>query len=335
MPLYFDMTDQEVKHTLTTIRKRARDAARTCSFDNCSENSIQSHLLQKNGILNRICDRAKQVIELAIDAYKPGTFVLKPVSIGQAFTFPGFCNTHDTTVFKEIEEGDINYSDYRTQMLFSYRTIVNEKHKKVVNIDVYDRILNSSRLRLFLSNGYLNSLKESKKQETLAIGEFIYYEDFFLKNIKDSGLRDFEFITFELPMIEFCASGVFTYETTREIDQILRSGKQKETDPFSHIYFNLLPTSDKSIVIIGCLKERKEKCWDYINSFNSGDSKDTFKRISDLLLCQLENWLCSPDFYRKNLKEKERDITTITHESITNPDERRTLTFNLFNGVVV
>jgi hypothetical protein len=330
-----EMTQQEVKHALTTIRKRAREASRLCSYDNCENTSIQSHLLQKNGILNQISDRASLAMELAIDAYKPGTFVFKPVSIGQAFTFPGFCNEHDTSIFKEIEQDKVDYTVYRNQMLFSYRAIVNEKYKKVVNLDVNDRILNSFKLKLFLNDGYLNELKESKKQESLAIEEFKYYEEIFLRNIKNEELRDFEFMTFDFPKVEICASGVFTYETTREIDQLLRSGKHKETDPFTHIYFNLLPTMDKSIVIMGCLKERKKLCWDYIASFKSDESSESLKKISDLFLCQLENWLCSTDFYKQKLKSKESEITKITHDSIKNPDERRSLTFNLFEDVTV
>src|SRR5579864_5104651 len=120
------MTPQEVKHTLTTIRKRVRDAARICSFDNCDKSSIQSHLLQENGILNQIANKTKDVMELAIDVYKPGTFIFKPISIGQVFTFPGFCDSHDSSIFKEIEQEKIDHTSYRTQLLFSYRAIVNE-----------------------------------------------------------------------------------------------------------------------------------------------------------------------------------------------------------------
>jgi len=329
------MNPQEVKHTLTTIRKRVRDAGRVCSFDNCDQPSIQSHLLQRNGILNQICSKANEVMELAIDVYKPGTFVFKPISIGQVFTFPGFCNAHDTSIFKEIEQDKIDHTIYRTQLLLSYRAIVNEKHKKVVNVEVNDRILSSFRLKLFLSDGYLNNLRESKKHESLAIQEFNYYERIFIDNIKNPDLRDFEFFTFELPKVAICASGVFTYETTNEITQLISSGKQTEADPLTHIYFNLLPIGEKSVVILGCLKDRKEKCWDYITSFNTGDNKSSLKKISDLLLCQLENWLSSVDFYKQHLKPMESEITKITHESIKNTDERRSLRFNLFDDVEV
>lgn len=83
---------------------------------------------------------------------------------------------------------------------------------------------------------------------------------------------------------------------------------------------------------MGCLSERKETCWNYIQSFNTGETNTTLQRVSDLLLCQVENWLCSPTVYRTHLKGKESDIKTLFNNSIAHIDERRELNFNLFDG---
>lgn len=273
-----EMSPKEVKHAITTIRKRARDSKRVCSYYKCDNTAIESHLLQKNGILSQIANKENQVIELSIDPYKPDAFVFRATNISSAFTFSGFCNTHDTEIFKEIEQKHIDYANNRTQLLFSYRAVINERIKKEININVYDIILNSFRLKLFLDNRYLNDLLASKEQESLAISDSKYYEMFILNNIRDPSLTDFYFLTFELPKMELCACGVFTYETTLEMDYLLKTKKHRMTDPFTQIYFNLLPINDRTIVIIGCLKKDNKKCWEYINDFHQKDSKKSFKK---------------------------------------------------------
>ncbi|MCF8296451.1 MAG: efflux RND transporter permease subunit [Saprospiraceae bacterium] len=44
------------------------------------------------------------------------------IGINQALTFPGFCNKHDTEIFREIETESIDFKNYKTNLLFSYKT---------------------------------------------------------------------------------------------------------------------------------------------------------------------------------------------------------------------
>ena len=80
--------------------------------EGCHETSINSHLLMRNGILNYVAENGK-VVELrakAIEAIKKGDNALffKEVGISQAISLPIFCKLHDTTLFKEIESGDVD-----------------------------------------------------------------------------------------------------------------------------------------------------------------------------------------------------------------------------------
>ena len=69
-----------------------------------------------------------------------------------------------------------------------------------------------------------------------------------------------------------------------------------------------------------------------IESFKAVTSEKSFKKISDLLLCQVENWLCSKALYEKTFRPKESEIISITKESGQHWDERRELKFNLFEA---
>ena len=102
--------------------------------------------------------------------------------------------------------------------------------------------------------------------------------------------------------------------------------------PLTEIYFNLLPIKDKTVVILGCQTAKAEKCWDYISTFKTEDKQLALKKISDLLITQVENWLCSPSFYWQHLRAKETEIVRLVSEAIQNPNERRELDFNLFDA---
>jgi len=323
------MKDKEIRNLIEKLKKRAKHAPRKCLFDNCQELAINSHLLQKNGMIDQIAEN-NHVMELGIDNFIQDVFYFKRIGINDAFSFAGFCNYHDNSLFKEIESPDIDYTDYRTQLLFSYRSVMNEMRKKVILIDFYNRILNSLTLKIYLNDTYFENIKTNKRGQQDGINDELHYEKYFLSNIKDSTKRDFKFITFELSKIEICSSAVFTYETSEEINHMMRYESYKQQKPLTEIYFNFLPADDKSIVIMGCLNERISLCWDYIESFITNSQYKSLKKISDLLLCQVENWLCSQTMYQTNLKAKEKDIIKITHESIRHPNERRELNFNLF-----
>lgn len=323
------MKKNHIKNILSTLDKRSKQASRKCLFKNCQNSAIKSHLLQKRGIINQIA-KGNHVWELGMNRYKPNTFQFQKVGLNDAFTFPGFCANHDSLIFKPIEVGNVDYTLYESQLLFSYRAIMNEKRKKEIMIDYNTRIYNSNQLRMYLTDEYFDTIRESIDGNNDGIVDEEYYESFFIENIENPNKRDFSFLTFELPKVELCSSAVFSYETTHEINYMLRYESYKATKPLTEIYFNLLPVKDRTIVIIGCLTERKPLCWDYIENFKQQNPYDSLKLISDLLLCQVENWLCSENMYQNNLKLREKEIIRITHESIRHMDERRKLNFNLF-----
>ena len=109
--------------------------------------------------------------------------------------------------------------------------------------------------------------------------------------------------------------------------------RHKKDEPLNEIYFHLLPFVDKSVVIMGCLKNRPTKVWEFITDFNKKDQIHSLKKISDLLICQVENWVCSPAFYKNYFKSREDEINHLVRISMKHPDERRSLDFNLFENL--
>lgn len=319
------MKEKELRSIIRKLEITAFNKKRTCLHPMCTESSIQSHLLQKKGILKNIAFE-NHLYKLGVNPLRTHSFFFEKIGINEAFTFPGFCNTHDTSAFKEIETKEIDFSKYRVNLLFSYRILANELRKKEILIDWHKSLINNFILNQYFDNSYFSNLRSHIKGCKLALQDINYFlQKFYIDMFNNK--ESFSFYSFELPFVEVCASGVFTYETTNEMRQIPDWLSDK---PPTDIYFNLLPLEGKSIVIFGCLTEHKDKCWEYILSFNDQDYKKSLKRVGDLLLTKVENWLCSYSVYTK-LKEYEEEISRITYESIESLDERRDLSFNLFS----
>jgi hypothetical protein len=147
-----------------------------------------------------------------------------------------------------------------------------------------------------------------------------------LENVEN---ENFVFHTIELPRVDVCASGVFTYETTEEIRQL---PPQTFFNPLTEIYFNLLPEDNRSVVIIGCLKNKYPVCEEFIKSFAQKDKQKALKLVSNLLINQLENWLCSTEFFDKNIKGREQALIQYSMNATTGEvkNERMDISLNLF-----
>ena len=144
------MNVKRANSIMAKLLKRAKEAKWNCLYPNCEKDSIMSHLLQKNGILSRISTN-RHVLEIQSTHNKNNKkdkHEIKSIGLNEAFAFPGFCISHDTLLFEKIENGNtIDYYDYYTQLLFSYRALMNESRKKEIIVDYYNRILKSSELQ--------------------------------------------------------------------------------------------------------------------------------------------------------------------------------------------
>lgn len=319
-----------IKERLEELRKQAVNSVTNCLIPGCQNRAIQSHLLQKKGILNKITNSG-HLWRLDVNSYKAGYHFFNRAGLNNTFTFKGFCKKHDDELFKHIETGKINPQDYRTQLLFAYRAVMNEMRKKEINIKLSELIQNDAKLKILAPTGFFIKNKKDADQERLGVQDEKYYLEFFEKNLNDSGTIDFEFFVVELPEIEICVSCVFTFETTREIALLHQNKPYLISEPLTEIYLNLIPIQNKSIIIIGCLKVKlTPESRSFIESFTQGTPSQKLKKISDLLLSQVENWVCSDKFYDKFIKGRESEIYKITNESLESIDERRELNFNLF-----
>ncbi len=102
------------------------------SNDPCSSIIIRSHTVQKKGGIAAIAEAGhvltvKPVMKDMMAT--SGNPKPRKVGVNSASVFPGFCNKHDTTLFKPIE-GSVLTLDKNSAFLFSYRAIAYERFSK-------------------------------------------------------------------------------------------------------------------------------------------------------------------------------------------------------------
>ena len=92
---------------ISKIQRASDRKKRKCVLDDCNNYAINSHLLQRNGILSNISENGHLIERRLLDANRfirdESPFEFKKVGLKNALSKPLLCGHHDSAVFKEIE----------------------------------------------------------------------------------------------------------------------------------------------------------------------------------------------------------------------------------------
>jgi len=316
---------KEFQKIFASISKNIKQKKQKCIIDTCDNDSINSHLLQQNGILNTISDNNHLIEIKPKDIFKweknipPIEF--KKISIKQALSLNLFCNKHDTTIFKKLETSPIDFSDKENQLLLSYRVVCAEIRKKEQNIETYRRLMNSKILNGYIDPNYFNiSIKGNRD----GINDLNIYK----KEIDDEityNKNDFEFINIKYPLIKVYCSAVFSvYETYKT---------PIEDSPLNFIFIHVIPYEKELNIIIGYNKKHSKKyIIDYINSWKNLSMLDLEKMLTNLFATKVENWGMSPSILDKISTDTLRKFIDYFSENSLNYLANQKVEFNLFEN---
>ena len=183
-------SQKEALRVMGQIYKNVRKKSWPCMYCGCNDFAINSHLLMRNGILNYVVENG-HLYELRSDA--PEAFKkeelpisFKKVGINQSISFPLFCNGHDTSVFIEIENDDVDYTLYKHMLLYSYRALLAEIRKKEIEVEKKRRIINSSTLYGLLGGVTIDDFSKSYDLELQGIKDLEYYKEEILNDLQSS-----------------------------------------------------------------------------------------------------------------------------------------------------
>lgn len=304
-------------------KKSAKKKINKCYHPNCSEKSINSHILQKNGILSSIA-KENHLWEHVLNQFKEPHYQFKRTGINEIFSFNCFCQKHDSELFKAIENNNINFDDYKSCLLFTLRTIYNEKFRKEVNVHIYNCVLNSE-LSPFMN---LELLKGTLEQEKLGIKDIESNENDIWKDLYGN-TESFVFEFRELSKIELCLSAFYNYETSLEMNQY-RFKYGKDMERISEIFINLFPYNGKSMLLMGYnKKDEKTVKADFYTYFKESE-KRVQRKLTNLFLFACETWVISEKFYFEKFRGIEDIIAFAAQYSIRNYNERQNFALNMF-----
>jgi hypothetical protein len=122
-----------------------------CLSDGCSQEAINSHLLQRNGILNTITKNGHLIEVKTEDVFKwektEFPLAFNKIGLKNSMAHPLFCDQHDTHIFYNIEKAQIDFYVYQSQLLFTFRAVCGEIRKKQRNELLHSKLLNSNQVK--------------------------------------------------------------------------------------------------------------------------------------------------------------------------------------------
>lgn len=307
-------------------KNKSIDKIKTCFYPGCNELSINSHILQKTGILSAIATN-QHVWEQDINLFYNPRFKFKCTGINQAFSFKCFCNKHDTELFKRIESSEIDFTDYESCLLFTIRTILNEKFRKMVNLEMYQCIYKRGPENI--NEIFFKSYVEN---ETLGLEDIDFIEENIWNDLLD-GTKSFSFNYRDMSPINICLSSFFNYDTSQEMqDHIKNFGKPMER--VSDIFINFFPYKNKSILLMGYHVKDEKKVKGYFNMYFKQKQERVQRLITNLMLFNCETWAVSDALYKKQILPIE-DLFAKSSEYAVSDDfsnERRNFDLNIYRN---
>jgi hypothetical protein len=314
----------DLSKLIANIHKNVRSKSWKCIADNCDMQSINSHLLQQNGILDNVTFNGHVVECSPTDMFSwikgAAPFNMKLRGKKEAFSIPLFCSHHDTVIFKEIETHPISLSSYRVQLLLSYRVVCAELRKKERAIELYNRILNAETLK---TEGPFDEIESYLEGNRLGIIDLKNIKVLFEEELKENQLN-FIFKFYLYPFLGVYASAVFS-----PIDYSKVHPNQESL--FNQVYIHIIPYEDHLNIIVGYHKDYVDD-WikEYVESWADLNKEEIEKKLTHLFTAHIENWGISPKLFKVIKKDNIERLIKYLSTNLDNLSQNQETSFNLF-----
>lgn len=313
----------EKRKALEGIQKNVDKKSWQCLYPNCTQPAINSHLLQRNGILSNLTENGHlyELVPCSPFELNPGRVrKLKLSGIHGSLSEPLFCNEHDASLFESIETANPDWATYKNQLLFAYRSTCSELRKKQRQVEIARRIENSH---------ILSSSWKQSQGPVLVQGMHLGIRDierFKLDMEKDltTGTAHFEFKTHDYPLVEACASAIFS-----PVVNPVTSAYQDA--PLSTVFINIIPAFDRLWVIVGHHRTfADEWALRYVEGWSNYSGPTIEQKLTDLFASRLETWCISPSQYRRIAKTRIAELLVYWNDHNHDHLALQHVPFNLF-----
>lgn len=306
------------KMSIQYAQKKIDKAVFKCLHPKCNENAIKGHALHKEGILRKMTDdghlysmNPSMMQGINKSLYDP-LDVIK-IGIEKVTLFRGYCNYHDTELFKDIEVKKLEVNNKKQEALLFLRAISHE-HRVKEEVLLYM----NERIRYIEKNfgGSLDNYKEK------------LYKEEFLENISGPYIRSLINIIEEERFHEIrtiwktfnknigvASLGMQSITPSRTYDLKVNALLNNNDSTYS---FHIIPDMDKTHLIISCLSKNSIKMHDYFGNLHNLEKEEMESLLNELAFEKVEHSVISPTVWENLDDDLKEDIM----HSIRAPENR-------------
>ena len=213
--------------------------------DQCRGKIKSAHSIQNNRVLNRISEEGHvYTIDFTVENSR-GTPEFKKISRNKASTFFGFCDYHDTEIFKPIEVSSY-HNTVEQNFLFAYRGFCIGYH----------RVFRKMKILRNHFKKFPNSLLGPESISLYRIAQLdvrdgeMEFNDFTkdLRNNKYDGLKTFTYtLDYE---VNFAVSSCFAVSKDMNMNSIQDISDLNRDIMIPRLFVNIFPIEEKTVIIL-------------------------------------------------------------------------------------
>lgn len=259
-----------------------------------------AHTLQNNGVLSIIAEDDHVMVTNIFNKIREG-FLTDRLSKNDATTFYGFCEYHDSVIFKEIET--VQYDkQIKQNFLYAYRACAQEFHKKTRQIEAMQLSFKDNPAVVFMP-GFV----ESYRNIMMSYSDVNEYMDIFNSAFTNNNFDILENYVFEFKeRYDFAVTTTFNPACDLdgiEINDIYSTDKER----LKGVFISIFPTQNSFYMILSCLKDDYDVLEKYFNQIKELDEERLKIVLNNLLPTYSENIVLSPRLWAKwtNFSKKE------------------------------
>jgi len=292
------------------------------SKENCSGKIIKAHTVQRNGGLSQIAkDGHVYTVDTQIASVvrNGGKLSLKLTGLKEATTFTGFCNKHDTEIFKPIETNPFVASEEHAFIL-AYRVLSRELYAKMFHKNMCGKQRDLDTGVPILQQSFMQSLTDRLEiGADLALRDMSIYKNEFDTNMltKAYDRTRFHIILTDVTLPLMCSGGFHPEFTFGGIPLYTRSDFDNPEINMDLCTFSIIGTDTGSAIVFawdGDLPICK-KLTDSISKIPDDKLLDTMLKFS---MEFFENIAISPSWYEALNDEQQAHISirinAMTHD---------------------
>ena len=271
---------------------------------NCKLPIKNAHTLQNNGVLSVLAEDNHVMVTDVLNKVRTGS-TIKRISKNKATTFYGFCEYHDTFLFKDIEVKEYN-NESKQNFLYSYRIVAQEYHKKQRSISSLQNCVkdNPSILQnpVVVEQYRMNKLSVKDLEEYMIIFNDAYMNQNF--EILYNYVYKFEY------QLQFAVTTMYV-PCARINGEKLIDIYSKDEERLQSVFLTIIPANGCSYFIMSCLKKDYEKLKPYFDDVENFDEIRVKRFLNWNLPTYSENIVLSPKLWNQWNKKAQNEYEKI------------------------